>query len=140
LDRKGALEHMDNYTVIRIFGSREKPALLPCHITNKMFVTEVARQYNYWLHLFQEKRKKQFIPLPWKVGDFVLKNVNKIDEIAAHFSNLNLRYAEILRGFDPNNFFLQHLQTLGFNNSFFKKHLLENGDTDDNALVSDVVT
>jgi hypothetical protein len=58
LDRKGALEHMDNYTVIRIFGSREKPALLPCHITDIMFVTEVARQYNYWLHLFQEKRKK----------------------------------------------------------------------------------
>jgi hypothetical protein len=58
LDRKGALEHMDNYAVIRIFGSREKPALLPCHITDIMFVTEVARQYNYWLHLFQEKRKK----------------------------------------------------------------------------------
>jgi hypothetical protein len=105
LDRKGTLEHLDNYTVIRIFGSREKPALLPCHITDIMFVTEVARQYNYWLHLFQEKRKKQFIPLPWKVGDFVLRNVNKIDEFAAHSSNLNLRYVEILRGFDPNNFF-----------------------------------
>ena len=43
LDRKGALEHMDNYIVIRIFGSREKPALLPCHITDIMFVTEVTR-------------------------------------------------------------------------------------------------
>jgi hypothetical protein len=58
LDRKGALEHMDNYTVISIFGSREKPSLLPCHITNIMFVIEVSRQYNYWLHLFQENRKK----------------------------------------------------------------------------------
>jgi hypothetical protein len=39
LDRKGALEHMDNYTMIRIVGSREKSSLLPCHITNIMFVT-----------------------------------------------------------------------------------------------------
>jgi len=138
LDRKGTLEHLDIYTVIRIFGSREKPALLPCHITDIMFVIEVARQYNYWLHLFQEKSKKMFIPLPWKVGDFMLSNVNKIDEFAAHSSNLNLRYAESLRGFDPNKIFLQHLQTLGFGNCFFKKHLTENRDTGDNAPASDV--
>jgi hypothetical protein len=123
LDRKGALEHLDNYTMIRIFGSREKIALLPCHITDRMFVIEVARKYNYWFHLFQEKRKKQFIPPPWKVRDFILRNVNIIDEFTALSSNLNLRYVEILRGFDPNNFFLQHLQTLGFDNSFFKNHL-----------------
>ena len=35
----------------------------------------------------------------------MLKNVNKIDEFAAHSSNLNLRYVEILRGFDPDIFF-----------------------------------
>jgi hypothetical protein len=65
----------------------EKPALLPYHITDIMFVAEVARKYYYWLHMLQKKKKKQFIPLPWKVGDFVLKNVNKIDEFAAHSSN-----------------------------------------------------
>jgi hypothetical protein len=58
LDRKVALEHMVYYNVKRIFGSREKPTLLPCHIIDIMFVTKVARKYNYWLHLFQEKRKK----------------------------------------------------------------------------------
>ena len=58
LDRKGTLEHLDNYIVIRIFGSMEKHALLPCHITDRMFVAEVARQYNYWLHLLQKKKKK----------------------------------------------------------------------------------
>jgi hypothetical protein len=121
LDRKGALEHMDNYTVIRIFGSKEKPALLPCHITDIMFVTEIARQYNYWLHLFQEKRKKQFIPLPWKVGDFVLRNVNKIDEFAAHFNNLNLRYVEILRGFDPNKKNFRTFTNTWLRQFFFQK-------------------
>jgi hypothetical protein len=138
LDRKGTLEHLDNYTVIRIFGSMEKLALLPCHITDKMFVAKVARQYNYWLHPLQKKRKKQFIPLPWKVGEFVLKNINKIDDFAAHSSNFNLRYAESIRGFDPDNIFRQRLQTLGLDDCFFKKHMSENRDIGDNAPASDV--
>jgi hypothetical protein len=59
LDMKGTLEHLDNYIVIIIFSSTEKPDVLPCHIMDKMFVAEVARQYNYWLHLLQKKRKKK---------------------------------------------------------------------------------
>jgi len=102
LDRKGTLKRKENYSVMMIFGSKENHAFFPCHIIDKMFVTKIARQYNYWLHLFQEKRKKQFIPLPWKIGDFVLRNANKIDKFATHFNNLNLRYVERLRGFDPN--------------------------------------
>jgi hypothetical protein len=43
LDRKGTLEYMDNYIVIRIFGSKENPSFLPCHIFEKMFVIEIAR-------------------------------------------------------------------------------------------------
>jgi hypothetical protein len=125
LDRKGTLEQMENYSVIMIFGSKENPSFLPCHITDKMFVTEIARQYNYWLHFFHEKRKKQFIPLPWKVGDFVFRNVNKIDEFAGHFNNLNLRYVERLRGFDPNGIFLEHLLAVGFSNSFIHTCLNE---------------
>jgi hypothetical protein len=51
LDRKGTLEHLDNYIVIRIFGSTKKTPLLPCHIMDIMFVVEVAWKYNYSLHL-----------------------------------------------------------------------------------------
>jgi hypothetical protein len=80
LDRKGTLEQMENYNIIRIFGSKENPSFLLCHISEKMFVTEIARKYTYWLHFFHENRKKQFIPLPWKVEDFIFKNMNKIDE------------------------------------------------------------
>jgi hypothetical protein len=47
LDRKGTLEQMENYSVIMIFGSKENFAFLPCHITNIIFVTKIARQYNY---------------------------------------------------------------------------------------------
>jgi hypothetical protein len=57
LDRKETLEQKENYSVIMIFGSKENPSFLPCHITDKMFVTEIARQYNYWLH-FPWKEKK----------------------------------------------------------------------------------
>jgi len=83
-----------------------------------MFVTKFARKYNFWLHFFHEKRKKQFIPLPWKVGDFVFRSMNKIDEFANHFHNLNLKYVEKIRGFDPNWIFLEHMLTVGFSNSF----------------------
>jgi hypothetical protein len=137
LDRKGTLEQMENYSVIMIFGSKENPAFLPCHITDIMFVTEIARQYNYWLHFFHEKRKKQFIPLPWKVGDFVFRNVNKIDEFAGHFNNLNLRYVERLRGFDPNGIFVEHLLAVGFNNSFIHTLLNEDRDNDENTPAPD---
>jgi hypothetical protein len=58
LDRKGILEQMENYNVIRIFGSKENTSFLPCHISDRMFVIEVSRQYNVWLHFFHEKRKK----------------------------------------------------------------------------------
>ena len=58
LERKRTLEQMENYSVIMNFGSKENPTFLPCHITDKMFVTKIARQYNYWLHFFHEKRKK----------------------------------------------------------------------------------
>jgi hypothetical protein len=47
LDRKGTLEQMENYKFIRIFYSKENPSFLPCHISDKFFVTERERQYNY---------------------------------------------------------------------------------------------
>jgi hypothetical protein len=52
LNRKGTLEQKENHSVLMVFGSKENPSFLPCHITNKIFVTEIARQYNHWLHFF----------------------------------------------------------------------------------------
>jgi hypothetical protein len=77
---------------------------------------------------FHEKRKNQFIPLSWKVGDFVFRSMNKIDEFANHFHNLNLKYAENIRGFDPNGIFLEHMLTMGFRNSFIHTVLVEKED------------
>ena len=93
-----------------------------------MFVAEIARQYNYWLHFFHEKRKNQFIPLPWKVGDFIFRNMNKIDGFIGHFHSLNLKCVERVKGFDPSEIFVQHLLVVGFNNYFINAILNEEGD------------
>jgi hypothetical protein len=138
IDRKGTLEQMENYNVIRIFGSKENRSFLPCHISEKMFVVEIARQYNYWLHFFHEKRKKKFIPLPCKVGDFIFINMNKIDEFAGHFHILNLKYVERVKGFDPRIIFVEHLLAIGFNNSFINVILNEDGDNVSDTPAHDI--
>jgi hypothetical protein len=43
LDKKGTLEEMENHNVISNFGSKENLSFLPCHVYEKMFITEVAR-------------------------------------------------------------------------------------------------
>jgi hypothetical protein len=37
---------MENHSVIRIFCSKENPSFLPYHVSDKLFITEVARKYN----------------------------------------------------------------------------------------------
>jgi hypothetical protein len=67
----------------------------------------------------------------------VFRNVNKIDEFASHFNNLNLRYDERLRGFDPNEIFLEDLLAIGFSSSFIHTRLNENKDNDENTYAPD---
>jgi nucleoside-triphosphatase THEP1 len=57
--------------------------------------------------------------------------MNKIDEFANHFHNLNLKYAENIRGFDPNGIFVEHMLTVGFSSSFIHTVL---GEEEDNNL------
>jgi hypothetical protein len=118
LDRKGTLEKMENYNVIKKIGSKENPSFLPSHISCTMFLDEIPRQYTYWFHFFHEKRKRKFISLPWKVVDFIFMNMNKIDDFTGHFQRFNLKYAKKLKGFDPDGIFVEHLLVFGFNSSF----------------------
>jgi hypothetical protein len=43
LDKKGTIEKMDNYNIVRIFFSRERPLFLPYYILDRLFSIEVAR-------------------------------------------------------------------------------------------------
>jgi hypothetical protein len=78
----------------------------------------VLRKYNFWLHFFHEERKNQFIHSPWNIGDIMLRNINKIDEFANHFNNVNLKYVEKIKGFDPKRIFVEHMLSVGLSNSF----------------------
>jgi hypothetical protein len=138
LDKKGTLEKIENYNVIRFFGSKENTSFLPCHISNKMFITEVTRQYNFWLLFFHEKRKNKFRPFPWKNGDFVFRNMNKIDEFANHFHNMNLKYVGRIKWFDPKGIFVEHMLAMGFRNSFIHIVLAEEEDNNLGATTHNV--
>jgi hypothetical protein len=56
-NKKGKLEQKENHSVLMVFSSKENLAFLSCHIMNKMFVAEITRQYNHWLHFFHDKKK-----------------------------------------------------------------------------------
>jgi hypothetical protein len=63
--------------------------------------------------------------------------MNNIDEFASHFHNLNLRYVERVKGFDPREIFLEHLLAVGFNNYFINVILNEDGDSDSGTPTHD---
>jgi predicted molibdopterin-dependent oxidoreductase YjgC len=56
-----------------------------------------------------KKRKKKFIPLSWKIGDFIFRNINKVDEFVNHLKNVNLKYAEKIKGVDHKKIFAEHM-------------------------------
>jgi hypothetical protein len=84
LDKKGIIENMDNYKILKIYCSRERPLFLPYYIPEKILVIEVARMYKLWFHFFHQKRKEQFIPLAWRIGEILLRGITKIDEFYIH--------------------------------------------------------
>jgi hypothetical protein len=47
--------------------------------------------------------------LPWKVGEILLRGIAKIDEYASHFDQYDLKFAEEIKGFDPNHLFYNHM-------------------------------
>jgi hypothetical protein len=116
LKGKRVLEKMEEYNVIRVFCSIEKPTFLSYYISDKMFIIEIARQYKLWFHTFFEKRKKQFIPLPWKFGEIILQGISKIDEYVAYFDHSDLRFMEEIKGFYPIHLFYNHFLSVGLNN------------------------
>jgi hypothetical protein len=67
-----------------------------------------------------------------------LKNINKIDEFANHFNNVNMKYAENIKGFDPNKIFVEHMLSVGFNNLFIHTILNEEEDNNQGTHVQNV--
>jgi hypothetical protein len=60
-------------------------------VLDKLFFVEFYKQYKSKEHFFNEKRKIQFIPLSWKIGKIIVKNISHLDKLASHFDNLKLK-------------------------------------------------
>jgi hypothetical protein len=112
--------------------------LLFCHIMFQInyLSLNLLDNMDYGSTFFMKRGKGQFIPLPWKVGEIVLRNMNKIDEFSTHFNHLNLKYAEKIKGFDPSNIFMDHMQSVGFSSAFTQTILCgeEEGNNQDTPL------
>jgi len=55
---KGVFEIRDEFSYIILYGFQGKPFLLPYYVYDKLFMVEVCRQYESWVHFFNEQRKK----------------------------------------------------------------------------------
>jgi hypothetical protein len=130
LDKRGSFEAMEHFNIIRIYCSHEKPSYLPYYVSDKMFVVEVCKQYRFWAHFFHEKRKKQFIPLPWKIGEIMLKNTANIDEFSVQFDQYNLKKVDEIKGFDPNQLFMKHMTSWATMCSFANTFLFREEEDD----------
>jgi transcription elongation factor GreA-like protein len=118
------------FTVIIIFGSKEKPFLLPFYTSNKISVGEVCRKYKTWAHFFHDKRKKQFISLSWKIGDYIVKHIIHLNELAKHHEQMGLKEAKPVEGFEPDRKFTTHMQLVGYASHFIKIEQFQEGGGD----------
>jgi hypothetical protein len=119
LDKRGSFEAMEKFSIIRLYFSHEKPSYLPYYVLDKIFVVDIYREYKSLAHFFNEKRKRQFIPLPWKIGEITVKIITHIDEISIQFDQCNLNKANEFEGFNPSQLFMKHMISVGYNVSFF---------------------
>jgi hypothetical protein len=62
LVEKGIFETLEDFSFIRLYGFQGKPSLLPFYVSDKLFTIEVCKQYKYWAHFFNEKKKKAIHP------------------------------------------------------------------------------
>jgi hypothetical protein len=68
------------------------------------------------------------------VGEIILRETPKNDEYASYFNQFNLKFAEEIKGFDPNNLFYHHMVAVEINTLIFEEE--EGGSPD--APVHDV--
>jgi hypothetical protein len=70
--------------------------------------------------------------------------MNKIDDFSTHFNHLNLKYENKIKGFDPSNISMDHMQSMGFSSAFTQTILSkeEEGNNQDTPLqdVDDIET
>jgi hypothetical protein len=92
----------------------------PFYVSYKLFIEEMCKPYKTWAHFFNERRKNQFIPLPWKIGEFIVKHITHLDELVGHLDKLGLKEGEFVKSFDPDNMFTTHMDLISYSSYFTK--------------------
>jgi hypothetical protein len=71
--------------------------------------------------------------MPWKIGQILLRGISKIDEFVVRLEQHNLKFADEIKGFDPNHLFIDHMTSIGYNTSLTNTFLFEEeeGDSQD---------
>jgi hypothetical protein len=55
---KGSFEVKEIFSVIRLYCSTEKPSYMTYYVYDKIFIIDICKQYKFWTHFFNDKRKK----------------------------------------------------------------------------------
>lgn len=72
---KGVDEERKQNILVWIYEFHEKPLLLPKFLLGMWFIAEICKHYHLWLIIFERKKNKQFISLPFIVGELTMRNV-----------------------------------------------------------------
>jgi hypothetical protein len=83
---------------------------------------------------FQRKRNKQFIPLPWRVGEIYFKHISHLDEFDGQLDQLILKEEQSSKGFDPKNLFSAHMSLVEYSSYFSKSEEFKEGGGDNQNI------
>jgi len=74
--------------------------------------------------------KKQSIPLPWKIGECIVKHITHLDELERHHEKLGSKEAKFVKGFEPNKKFTTHMESIRYYSYFTKFEQFQEGGGD----------
>jgi hypothetical protein len=82
---------------------------------------------------FMRRERSSLFHCLGKLGKSLLRGISKIDEFSTQLDQYNLKYAEEIKGFDPNNLFTDHMTYVGFSKSLTNTFVFgeEEGDSHD---------
>jgi hypothetical protein len=88
------------------------------------------RQYKTWAHFFYDRRKKQFIPLPWKIEEFTLKHITHLNEIIGNHEQLGLNEAKFVKGFELEKKITTYMALIDYSSYFTNFEQFQEGGRD----------
>jgi hypothetical protein len=118
---KGVYIFEEKFTYIRLFGFEGKPFLLPCFVCDIFFIYELCRQYKVWSTFFDKKRKKQFIPMPFKIVGILVKSSSNLAEMVRYFDSFHMKEVEAHKGFDQEGIFMTHMVSIGYSSFLLRQ-------------------